>query len=87
MDPPREGSTPQFIESVVQMAPRTVVYVSCGPESLARDLALFVQKGYRVQSIQPVDMFPHTNHIETVVCLSREKVDGKTHTARAPRRK
>ena len=71
MDPPREGSTEQFIESVARMAPRTVVYVSCGPESLARDLAVFVRKGYRVESVQPVDMFPHTEHVETVVLMTR----------------
>lgn len=71
MDPPREGSTPEFVASVAALAPRTVVYVSCGPESLARDLAVFAAKGYKVRSIQPVDMFPHTNHVETVVCLGR----------------
>ena len=67
MDPPREGSTPQFIESVARMAPKRVVYVSCNPETLARDLALLTKKGYRVESSTPVDMFPQTEHIE-VVC-------------------
>ncbi|MBQ7858991.1 MAG: 23S rRNA (uracil(1939)-C(5))-methyltransferase RlmD [Faecalibacterium sp.] len=71
MDPPREGSTPEFIQSVVQMAPRTVVYVSCGPESLARDLELFVKKGYKAEYFIPVDMFPHTNHIECIARLVR----------------
>lgn len=71
MDPPREGSTPQFIDSVAKMAPRTVVYVSCGPESLARDLAVFAQKGYKAEYFVPVDMFPHTNHIECVARLIR----------------
>ena len=71
MDPPREGSTPQFLQSVVQMAPRRVVYVSCNPETLARDLALLTKKGYRVESSTPVDMFPHTEHIETVCALSK----------------
>lgn len=72
MDPPREGSTAQFIESVVKMAPKRVVYVSCGPESLARDVALFVKKGYKPDAFQPVDMFPHTEHIETVVTFRRK---------------
>lgn len=71
MDPPRAGSTPEFIGSVARMAPRAVVYISCGPESLARDLALFEQKGYRAEYFLPVDMFPHTNHIECVSLLSR----------------
>ena len=67
MDPPREGSTPQFLDSVARMAPKRVVYVSCNPETLARDLALLTKKGYRVESSTPVDMFPHSEHIE-VVC-------------------
>ena len=71
MDPPREGSTPQFIESVARMAPKRVVYVSCNPETLARDLALLTKKGYRVESSTPVDMFPHSEHIEAVCALSR----------------
>ena len=77
MDPPREGSTPQFIESVARMAPKRVVYVSCNPETLARDLALLTKKGYRVESSTPVDMFPHSEHIETVCLLS--KLNAKQH--------
>ena len=69
MDPPREGSTPQFLDSVARMAPKRVVYVSCNPETLARDLALLTKKGYRVESSTPVDMFPHSEHIETVCLL------------------
>ena len=72
MDPPREGSTPQFIESVARMAPKRVVYVSCNPETLARDLALLTKKGYRVESSTPVDMFPHSEHVEAIVSLQRE---------------
>ena len=79
MDPPREGSTPQFIESVARMAPKRVVYVSCNPETLARDLALLTKKGYRVESSTPVDMFPQTEHIETVVLLSHKKPDSYIH--------
>ena len=77
MDPPREGSTPQFIESVARMAPKRVVYVSCNPETMARDLALLTQKGYRAEGFTPVDMFPHSEHIEVVCALSKLDVHQK----------
>ena len=73
MDPPREGSTPQFIESVARMAPKRVVYVSCNPVTLARDLELLTRKGYKVESSTPVDMFPHSEHIEVVCSMIRVK--------------
>ena len=69
MDPPREGSTPAFLECVAKMGPRRVVYVSCNPETMARDLALLTRRGYRAEYFIPVDMFPHTEHIETVARL------------------
>ena len=72
MDPPRAGSDKRFMASVVELAPRRVVYVSCNPETLARDLHYFVHNGYRVTRIQPVDMFPHTNHVECVVRLDKK---------------
>lgn len=68
MDPPRKGSTPEFINAVMNIAPSRVVYVSCDPSTLARDLKLF-SKNYKVASVQPVDMFPRTYHVETVACL------------------
>lgn len=71
MDPPRAGSTVKFMESVCRLSPSKVVYVSCNPETLARDLLYFTKHGYKVRKIQPVDMFPHTNHVETVVLLSK----------------
>ena len=71
MDPPREGSTPQFIDSVARMAPKRVVYVSCNPVTLARDLELLTRKGYKVESSTPVDMFPHSEHVEAIVSLQR----------------
>ena len=71
MDPPRSGSTEQFLKAAVQMAPRRIVYISCGPESLARDLAWLTKHGYKAGKIQPVDMFPFTGHTECVVLLSR----------------
>jgi 23S rRNA (uracil1939-C5)-methyltransferase len=72
MDPPRAGSSKKFIESLSKMAPKRVVYISCNPETLARDLQLLTKKGYEVKAIQPVDMFPHTNHIECVCSLERK---------------
>ena len=70
MDPPRAGSTRKFIDSVAAMKPERVVYISCNPETLARDLDYFAKKGYKVKKIQPVDMFPQTNHIECVCLLT-----------------
>ncbi len=69
MDPPRAGSTLAFMKSVCELAPEKVVYISCNPETLARDLTYFTKNGYKAKKIQPVDMFPHTNHIECLVCL------------------
>ena len=72
MDPPRAGSSEQFLRSLIRMAPDTVVYISCNPETLARDLRFLTQHSqYRVRGIQPVDMFPHTEHVETVVLMTR----------------
>lgn len=76
MDPPRAGSTAPFLESVARMAPRRVVYVSCCPETLARDLAVLTGKGYKMDYAVPVDLFPWTEHCEVVSCLRREKIKG-----------
>ena len=75
LDPPRAGSDERFLRSLLRAAPPRVVYVSCDPETLARDLGLLVTGGYRVQRIQPVDMFPWTRHVETVVRLSRSDMN------------
>ena len=72
MDPPRSGSDERFIGSLLKAGPERIVYISCNPETLARDLDLICQGGYRVRRIQPVDMFPFTNHVETIVLLQRE---------------
>ena len=77
LDPPRAGSDERFLSAVTTVAPERVVYVSCNPETLARDLGYLTRHGYRVERIQPVDMFPHTEHIETVVLLSKGEVDSK----------
>ena len=71
MDPPRAGSTEDFLDAVVKLSPPKVVYVSCNPETLARDLAYITKHGYAVQKIQPVDMFPHTAHVESVALLTK----------------
>ncbi|MCQ2514360.1 MAG: 23S rRNA (uracil(1939)-C(5))-methyltransferase RlmD [Ruminococcus sp.] len=74
MDPPRAGSDEKFLNSLIKMSPKTVVYVSCNPETLSRDLEYIVKHSkYKVKKIQPVDMFPHTAHVETVCLLSRNK--------------
>lgn len=72
MDPPRAGSDMPFLESLLTLAPSRVVYISCNPETQARDLRVLTKGGYRVTGIQPVDMFPHTSHIECVVALERK---------------
>ncbi|EHO53296.1 hypothetical protein HMPREF9104_00564 [Lentilactobacillus kisonensis F0435] len=72
VDPPRKGLDGTLIESVVKMQPKRVVYVSCNPATLARDVKLFNEQGYQVnQPIQPVDQFPQTVHIESITVLTR----------------
>ena len=71
MDPPRSGSDEAFLSSVVKLSPKRVVYVSCNPETLARDLKYLTKKGYRVTEATPYDMFPHTSHTEMVVALEK----------------
>jgi len=71
MDPPRSGSTEEFMQCVRKLGPSKVVYISCNPETQARDLHYFTHIGYKVMKIQPVDMFPGTRHVETVALLSR----------------
>ena len=73
MDPPRSGSTEKFLDCVAKLAPKRVVYVSCDPVTLARDLKYITKKGYRVEKIQPVEMFCFTKHVETVVLMSKVK--------------
>ena len=71
MDPPRSGSTEQFIDAVSFLNPDKVVYISCNPETQVRDIKYFKKKGYEVKKLQPVDLFPWTSHTETVCLLSR----------------
>ena len=72
MDPPRAGSDEKFLSSVTKLAPKRVVYVSCNPETLSRDLKYMVKHGWEVKKIQPVEMFPFTGHVETVCLLTRK---------------
>lgn len=69
VNPPRSGCAPQVLAAIAAMQPRTLVYVSCHPDSLARDLALLAEQGFRVEQVQPVDMFPQTPHVENVALL------------------
>ena len=73
VDPPRKGLAPEVVASIAQMAPERVVYVSCDPATLARDLARFAQLGYAARTAAAVDMFPRTAHVETVVCMVRTR--------------
>ncbi len=69
MDPPRAGSTPEFLSAVADLSPKRVVYVSCNATTQARDLQVLRGRGYRLERLSPVDMFPHTKHVETVATL------------------
>jgi len=71
LDPPRKGCDAALIEGIAAASPKRVVYVSCNPATLARDAALFVKQGYKVERLRCVDMFPHTTHVESVVLMSR----------------
>lgn len=72
MDPPRAGSDERFLSSIVKLSPKKVIYISCNPETLARDLKYLTKHHYKVEKIQPVDMFPFCDHCETVCSLSRK---------------
>ena len=72
MDPPRKGSTPELIEYLAARNFQKIVYVSCNPDTLARDCVLFRHLGYEIGAVTPVDMFPRTGHVESVVCLKRQ---------------
>ena len=71
MDPPRAGSTEEFLNALNALAPKRVVYISCNPKTQERDLRLMAQHGYSIDVVQPVDMFPHTKHVETIALAAR----------------
>lgn len=87
MDPPRTGSDKKFMSSVIKLNPSRIVYISCGPETLARDLEYLTKHGYDVRKIQPVDMFSFTDHCENICLLTknlrnRQKIKTNTNTKR-----
>lgn len=77
VDPPRKGLSPDLIQTITEMAPPRIVYVSCDPATLSRDLKLFAERGYKAKAGAAVDMFPRTRHVETVCLLS--KLQSKEH--------
>ena len=76
VDPPRKGCEESLLQTIVDMQPEKVVYVSCDSATLARDVKFLRAKGYELKDVTPVDQFPHTVHVETVVLLSHKKPDG-----------
>ena len=72
LDPPRAGLHPKALEAVIEHAPKKIVYVSCNTATLARDLGGFLKNGYELRTVQPVDLFPHTAHIESVSLLQKK---------------
>lgn len=84
LDPPRSGCQPEALQAVIHHGPRRVVYVSCDPETLARDLRVLVDAGYELLEVQPVDMFPHTHHIECVATLQRGEDTPRQAAAGSP---
>ena len=69
LDPPRPGLHPKALKDLIELAPKKVIYVSCNPSTLARDVEILINKNYSIENIQPIDMFPHTPHIECIVSL------------------
>lgn len=72
MDPPRKGSDARFLNATIKLNPKKIVYISCDPRTQVVDLKTLLENGYQITAIQPVDMFPHTSHIENIVCLSKK---------------
>ncbi len=79
LDPPRGGSDERLLSHIASLSPKKILYISCNPTTLARDIAFLRREGYTTGVVYPVDMFPATGHVETVVLLSREKVDDYVH--------
>ena len=75
VDPPRKGCDPELLKTIITLSPTRVVYVSCDPATLARDAKFLCENGYKIEKAYPFDQFPQTSHVESVVCLSREKAD------------
>ena len=75
VDPPRKGLDAALVRHLAAKKIERIVYVSCDPDTLARDCKLFSELGYTIGAVTPVDMFPRTGHVESIICLSREKAD------------
>ena len=71
IDPPRKGTTKELVDYLDSLGVPKIVYVSCNPDTLARDCAWFAEKGYDIGEVTPMDLFPGTGHVESVVCLTR----------------
>ena len=84
MDPPRAGSDEAFLSSVVTLSPKKVVYVSCNPETLARDLRYLTKHGYKAEEAWGYDMFAWSEHVETVCLLTQKKRTSTSRTAETP---
>ena len=72
IDPPRKGSTRELVDTLADIDVKRIVYVSCSPDTLARDAVYFLERGYEMGDVQPVDMFPRSGHVESVVCFKRQ---------------
>ena len=72
IDPPRNGMHPKVVVETAKLAPERIVYVSCNPSTQARDARMFAESEYELAVVQPVDMFPHTDHLETVALFTRK---------------
>ena len=77
VDPPRKGCDEKCLETMLRMKPERIVYVSCDPATLARDLKILCEGGYELRKVRPVDQFGHTTHVETVVLLSKGMFDSR----------
>jgi len=73
MDPPRAGSDEAFLSALVYASPKKVVYISCNPETQARDVQYLTKHGYKIMNMQPVDLFPHTDHVENIALIQKVK--------------
>ena len=69
VDPPRPGLHPNTVKNLIKLSPKKIIYVSCNPATMARDIEILISEKYTIKDLQPVDMFPHTPHIECVTTL------------------
>ena len=86
VDPPRKGCDIKALETIIKMEPKRIVYVSCDPATLARDVKYLREQGYRLQRVRACDMFPNSFHVETVVQLSKGDIDRDSSERKVLRR-